>query len=131
MNVSLWCLVVGCFLPYIWSTAAIVARGKQPGGLDNNHPRIQMRELTGWGARAAGAHANAWEALAVFTPAVLLAFATAANPVWVTRLSIGWVIFRVLHGVCYLADIDKARTAAFSGALLCSCGLFASAAGWL
>lgn len=131
MTIPLWCLFAAAVLPYVWSTGSLVARGKELGVVDNKRPREQLTKLKGWGARANAAHQNAWEALAVFTPAVLVAHVAQADATWSARLAIGWVAFRVLHGIVYLADLDKLRTAAFSGALACAAGLFLLAAGWL
>jgi uncharacterized MAPEG superfamily protein len=124
MTIPLWCLIPAVFLPYIWGTTATVIRQKQFGKADNKNPRIQQTQLQGAGARAHAAHLNAFEALAVFTPAVLIAHVVHADPVWSTRLAIGWVIFRVLHGVTYLADVDKARSAFFALGTACAIGLF-------
>lgn len=123
MTIPLWCLAAACVLPYVWSTAGLVARAKL-GGVDNKHPRKQLAQLEGWGARANAAQKNAWEALAVFAPAVICAHATGADPIWSMRLALAWVGFRLLHGVVYIANVDRVRTAVFAGGLACSSGLF-------
>jgi uncharacterized MAPEG superfamily protein len=128
MTVPMWCLVIGVFLPYVWTPVQRRARRKQLGSADNKNPRLQQAQLTGTGARAVAAQKNAFEALAAFAPAVVLAHLCGADPVWSARLAAAWVVLRLGHGVCYLADADKARTAMFTLASGCTIGLFVLAA---
>ena len=128
MTVPFWCLAFGILIPYMWSPAQWRARQQQLGKADNKHPRQQQAQLTGLGARAVGAHKNGWEALAAFGPAVLIAHLCGADPVWSARLAVAWVVARLFHGVCYLADADKARSTMFVVAFGCVVGLFVLAA---
>jgi uncharacterized MAPEG superfamily protein len=124
MTISLWCLLVAGILPYAWLGPAVSARKEQFGNVDNKQPRGQVSKLEGKGARAYAAHQNAFEALAIFTPAILVAHVTHADPTLSAALAVAWVVFRVLHGVFYLADIDKARSAMFGLAFLSAVGQF-------
>lgn len=124
MTIPLWCLLAAMILPYVWLPVAFNARKEQFGNADNKIPRAQVSKLEGKGARAWGAHQNAFEALMVFTPAVLVAHVTKADPMLSTALAVGWVVCRVLHGVLYLADIDKARSGMFALGFLCAIGQF-------
>lgn len=128
MTISLWCLLIGSILPYVWFGASVSARKEQFGDVDNKNPRAQTAKLEGKGARAVAAHQNAFEALAIFTPAVLVAHVAHADPMLSGALAGAWVVFRVLHGVLYLADIDKARSAVFGLAFLAAIGQFVLAA---
>ena len=128
MTVPLWCLAIACFLPYVWAPFIVSARASQLGSIDNKNPRAQQAQLTGRGARAVGAHKNAFEALAVFAPAVLVAHVAGADPLWAARLAETFVAVRVLHGVFYLADLDLLRSSAFAVGMACAVGLFALAA---
>jgi uncharacterized MAPEG superfamily protein len=103
-------------------------RQKQFGSVDNKQPRGQVAKLEGKGARAYAAHQNAFEALAVFAPAVLTAAVAKADATLSGALAVTWVVCRVLHGVFYVADIDKARSAVFFLAFLSALGQFAVAA---
>ena len=38
MTLALWCLAIGCVLPYVWSMATFPGRF-QEGALDSHHPR--------------------------------------------------------------------------------------------
>jgi len=124
MTVPFWCLLIACFLPYVWSFAAVPERSKQPGGMDNKNPRAQQAKLEGRGARLIGAHKNAFEAIAVFAPAVIVAHLTHADPSWSATLAEIWVVARVLHGVFYVADLDALRSLAFLLGFGCDIGLF-------
>lgn len=128
MTISLWCLLVAAILPYVWLGPAASARKEQFGNLDNKQPRSQVSKLEGKGARAYSAHQNAFEALAIFTPAILVAHVAHADTTLSAALAVAWVVFRVLHGVFYLADIDKARSAMFGLAFLSAVGQFVLAA---
>jgi uncharacterized MAPEG superfamily protein len=100
------------------------ARKEKFGSLDNQHPRSQVAQLEGKGARAYAAHQNAFEALAVFAPAVLVAHVTHADANLSMILAIVWVVCRFLHGALYVANIDKARSGMFALALLSALGQF-------
>jgi uncharacterized MAPEG superfamily protein len=124
MTIPLWTLLVAVLLPYVWAGASVGARKEQFGNVDNAHPRLQAAKLEGKGARAVGAHQNAFEALAVYAPAVLVAHVTHANPTHSMILAIVWVVVRVLHGVLYLANVDKARSMMFAFGMLAAIGQF-------
>lgn len=124
MTTPFWCLALAVVLPYLWGGIGVGSRKKELGQIDNKRPRQQQRELSELGARAYGAHYNAFEAAIVFAPAVIVAHLANADAIWSARLAVAWVVLRVLHGVLYLADIDKARTAVFSLALGAALGLF-------
>ncbi len=124
MTIALWCLLVGSLLPFFWLGPAVSARKEKFGNVDNKNPRAQVAQLEGKGARAFAAHQNAWEALIVFAPAVLTAHVTHANPMHSAALAVAWVVFRFLHGVLYIADVDKARSGVFFLAFLSALGQY-------
>jgi uncharacterized MAPEG superfamily protein len=120
--------LVAIILPYIWLPVAFGERQKQFGTVDNKQPRAQISKLEGKGARAYAAHQNAFEALAVFAPAVLTAHVAKADPMLSGALASVWVVCRVLHGALYIADVDKARSGMFFLAFLSAIGQFVLAA---
>ena len=129
MTIPFWCLFIAVVLPYVWFSFAAPFRAMQFGkALDNHTPRSQEPELRGRAARAQGAHTNSLEALAYFSPAVLVAHLTHADPEWSARLAIAFVVCRVIHGVVYIGDRPPLRTLFFALALLASIGLFVLAA---
>lgn len=124
MTIPFWCLLVGIVMPYVLAGVGGYFRGRQPEGFDNRNPREQAKGLTGAGARAYAAQQNAWEALAVFTAAVLTAHALGADPAMSANLAMAWVAFRMAHAVCYLADLATLRSLMFMGALAAAIWLF-------
>jgi uncharacterized MAPEG superfamily protein len=124
MTTPFWCLLIVCVLPYVWSFAAVPSRRQQLGTIDNKNPRQQQLQLTGFGARAIGAHKNAFEAVALFGPAVTVAHLTGGDPGRAAQLSVAFVIARALHGVFYVTDLDALRSLSFVAAQVCAIWLF-------
>jgi uncharacterized MAPEG superfamily protein len=124
MTTPLWCLFVAVLLPYVWAGVAGKTRKEQFGTLESRTPRVQQSQTLDRAARAQGAHLNSFEALAYFTPAVLVAHLTRANATHVTILAVLFVVCRILHGVFYVADVPTLRTMCFAIGLLSSLGMF-------
>jgi uncharacterized MAPEG superfamily protein len=114
MTIPLWCLLIATFLPFPWTFIAAWLRQRQFGVIDNHSPRQQQAQLSGAGARAVAAHQNAWEALAMFTAAVLTAHVNGATTGQAATAAMLFIAARIFHGVFYLADLDKLRSLAFA-----------------
>ena len=119
MNPLLWCLVVITFLPFVLAMASGVLRRKQFGVVDNKLPRLQQQQLVGIGARALGAQQNAWEALTMFGPVVLIVQVADVDPIKAGLTGIVFVVMRVLHAIFYFADLDKLRSLSFVLGIAC------------
>jgi uncharacterized MAPEG superfamily protein len=128
MTLPLWTLLVASLLPYVWATLASLERKREFGAIDNHHPRLQQAKQTGAGARAYSASQNAFEALAVYAPAVLVAHSLAPASELAAPLALAWVAFRVAHGVFYVSDKAPARGVCFGLATACSVLLYLVAA---
>jgi len=129
MTLSFWCLFAASLLPYVWFSFAAPWRIAQFGpSVDVHTPRAQDGQLRERAARAQGAHANSFEALAYFTPAVIVAHLAQADAAWSGRLAMAFVLFRILHGIAYIGDRPPLRTMFFALGLLASIGLFVLAA---
>ena len=124
MTTPFWCLFIGCLIPYLLAPVAGYFKTRQFGTLDNKNPRAQTAALEGTGARAAAAQDNAWEALAIFTVAVLVNHAQGGDPGTSATLALVWVGARILHAIFYITDIDIARSGIFLVGLGCAVGLF-------
>jgi uncharacterized MAPEG superfamily protein len=109
MTILIWCLFAATLLPYLAKAPVAIAMNKL-GGYDNNHPRAQQTQLTGFGARALAAHQNAFESLIIFIPAVLLAIATNTITDSIMVLAITHVIARVAYNILYLLNIGLIRS---------------------
>jgi uncharacterized MAPEG superfamily protein len=113
MTIPLWCLLIATFLPFPWNFIAAQQRVRQFGSIDNRSPRQQQMQLTGLGARAMSAHQNAWEALAMFTAAVVTAHLNGATTGQAATAAMLFIVARIAHGLFYLADLDKLRSLAW------------------
>lgn len=119
MTTPFWCLFVTMLLPYALAGVGMYYRNQAPGGADNKNPRAQAASLTGPGARAYAAQHNAWEALAVFSVAVMINHLAKGDPGLSAIAALVFVAARILHAVLYLKDIDKARSAMFGVGMAC------------
>jgi uncharacterized MAPEG superfamily protein len=124
MTTPLWCLLIAIFIPYVLTGIGGYFKTRQFGTLDNNNPRRQSAQLTDTGERAVAAQQNAWEALAVFTVAVLVNHLAGGDPATSAALAMAWVGLRILHAVAYLADWAAIRSLAFMGGIVCVVWLF-------
>ena len=124
MTTPFICLLIIMFLPLVLAGTGGYFRSRSPEGLDNRNPRAQVAGLEGPGARAYAAQNNAWEAIALFTPAVLVSHLLGADPGAAAMLAMTFVGFRVAHGLCYLADLATLRSLCFVGGLVCAIWLF-------
>jgi uncharacterized MAPEG superfamily protein len=127
MTVPFWCLLIGVLLPYVWAFSRYPYL-QEVGGPDTKQPRAQAAKLTGKGARVVAAQENAWEALVIFAPAVIVNHITGASSGSAAILCGVWVAARILHGIFYINDLDKGRSAAFLVGVVCVIGLFVEAA---
>ncbi len=118
MNLLIWTLFAALLLPFIAKIPVAIAMNKL-GKYDNNHPRNQQSELTGFGARALAAHQNAFESLIIFTPALLLAIVTNNHSSFIQQLAVVYIISRLAYNALYLANISTIRSLVWFVSLLC------------
>ncbi len=110
MNTLIICLVVVALLPYLAKTPVVMSLVKLPEGYDNHYQRLQQSKLQGFGARAVAAHQNAFEALIVFSSAVLLAIATHHTSSMMQVLAVTYVASRLVYHAAYLLDLASLRS---------------------
>ena len=114
MTTPFWCvLVAGLLALRVGRRSRRGERRKQFGKADNKLPRLQEAQLAGRGARAMGAHNNAFETFPFFAAAVIIAHIAGADPGWSAIFALAFVAVRIVHGVLYLADIDVMRSLSF------------------
>jgi uncharacterized MAPEG superfamily protein len=90
--------------------------------VDNKHPRLQVAQLEGVGHRAVAAQQNCWEALAMFTAALLGVHMSGLVLDSIATLCLVFVAARAVYIVCYLANQDIVRSLSFMvsfGVCLC------------
>ena len=124
MTTPLWCLLLVAIAPYLIAGIGGYLRLRQLGELDNHDPRKQAERLEGAAARAVAAQQNAWEALALFAPAVIVNHVLGGAPGASATAAGVFVAARVGHLVCYLADWATARSAVFLVGLASALWLF-------
>jgi uncharacterized MAPEG superfamily protein len=124
MTTPLACLIVVAILPYVLAGVGARYRVAQLGSLDAREPRVQAAQLEGVAARALAAQKNAWEAVAFFGSAVVVAHLAGAAPGPSAALAVTYVVSRILHPIFYIGDRPAARTAVFVVGLVCVVGLF-------
>jgi uncharacterized MAPEG superfamily protein len=128
MTTPLWCLFIVILLPLPLAFLGAYHRGQAFGSADNKDPRGQATKLEGVGARVYAAQSNAWEASILFSAAVLTSHAAGLSAEAAAPWTIAFVVFRILHAIFYVANIDLARSVVFLGGLVCIVGLFVKAA---
>jgi uncharacterized MAPEG superfamily protein len=109
MQTILICLLIAVILPYAAKIPLAMAMTKL-GRYDNNHPREQQAQLTGFGARALAGHQNAFESLIIFGIAVLTALVTNNVTDLVALLAIVHVVARLVYHVLYLLNFGTLRS---------------------
>ncbi len=117
MSTALWCLMVTALIPTVLSGTGGYLRHKELGKVDNKNPRAQYAQSTGAASRAYAAQQNAWEALILFTAALLAASIAGVPQEKLAVVSMVFVAARILHGVFYLADRDALRSLSYFVAL--------------
>lgn len=122
MTTLIICLFIGAVLPFL-AKAPVTAAMAKLGGYDNNHPRSQQNQLTGFGARALAAHQNSFESFIIFAPAVLLAVATNRTGETVQVLAIIHIAARIGYLALYLLDKSTLRSFVWAIGLFCSLGI--------
>lgn len=120
MTVAYICVLVSIFIPII-----LVAYAKFGSKVyDNCRPRESLEKIGGRHKRAYDAQLNSYEAFPPFAAAVIIAHNAGALQSQVDTLSVSFVIFRVLYGICYVYDWPNWRSVVWLLAFACIIGLF-------
>ncbi len=91
----------------------------------------QGQGQSAWGLRAIRAHQNAVENLAIFVPAVLVAYALQISTP-VTRAAVAvYFVARLAHYIVYTLGVPLGRTLAFTAGWAAQVAILASILGWL
>ncbi len=122
MPPAYWCLLIGGLLPYL---AVGVAKFSPGSGYDNARPRQTEAAMTGFRARAIGAHHNSFEALPLFAAAVLIAGQLGYAGARLDHLAMGWVALRLAYLVAYVLGWAVIRSILFTAAMAVVIAIFA------
>lgn len=124
MTTPFWCLMITAIFPYLLAGAGAKFRFDQLGSLDNEHPRVQANELRDIAARVYAAQQNAWEALSMFTAAVVVAHLAGADAGASATAATVFVVARIAHPVAYIANVPLLRSIVQFAGLICVFTLF-------
>lgn len=113
MNTIIVSLLILSVLPLVCAWTAGYYRQKQFGNVDNKEPRLQSLQLTGAGARAVAAQSNTWEALGVYSAAILAIFISGVDLQSIFTPVVVFVALRIAYIPAYIADMDKLRSLIF------------------
>ncbi|ATO19323.1 hypothetical protein BS636_06450 [Acinetobacter sp. LoGeW2-3] len=117
----IYLILAACLLPYVFTMIA-----KKAGGFkakDNQNPREFLEQSTGVAKRANAVQQNSFESLPLFIAAVLMAEYLVMPQDLIMTFGIGYLIFRVLYGICYLANWATLRSIMWLLSMLCPIAL--------
>lgn len=114
-------ILAACLLPYVFSLIAKFAGGFK--GSDNQNPREFLAKTTGLAARANAAQQNSFESLPLFIAAILMAEYMVVAQIWIMLFGIAYLVFRVLYGICYLANLATLRSIMWFFSIFCPISL--------
>tara|TARA_B100000767_G_C19757151_1_gene533475 strand:+ start:1943 stop:2332 length:390 start_codon:yes stop_codon:yes gene_type:complete len=110
MNTIVNILFAVAMMPIILNFISHYFKHKEFGVVDNNNPRQQAAGLSGAGSRSIAAQQNAWEALPLFSAAILGAYLMGASADQMLLPAYIFLGMRVAHAICYLADLAILRS---------------------
>ena len=125
MSLAYWCVLACAVLPYMW-----VAVAKVRPGYNNRNPRAWVAKQDGnyKVQRANAAHLNGFESFPAFVAGVLMAQLAGVDPTMITKLALGFVVARILHGAFYVGDAPRLRSLSWLVGMLCVLALIVMAA---
>lgn len=113
----IYLILAACLLPYIFTIIAKKTAGFR--AKDNQNPREFLAESTGLASRAHAVQQNSFESLPLFIAAVLMAEYLVIPQSLVMTFGIAYLFFRVVYGICYLANWATLRSIVWLLSMLC------------
>ncbi|WP_166424394.1 MAPEG family protein [Paraglaciecola sp. 20A4] len=110
MTTILVCLLIATLMPILAKVPLSITMNKEQGGYNNRHPREQQKNLTGFGARAAAAHANCFEALILFVPGALAVIAMQSVGHLAEYSAIVFIAARIGYLFAYWLNVHLVRS---------------------
>ncbi len=117
INGVIYLILAACLLPYVFTIIAKKAAGFR--ARDNQNPREFLAKSTGLASRAHAVQQNSFESLPLFIAAVLMAEYLVLAQSLVMTFGIAYLVFRVLYGICYLANWATLRSIVWLLSILC------------
>lgn len=113
----IYLILAACLLPYIFTIIAKKTAGFR--AKDNQNPREFLAKSTGLASRAHAVQQNSFESLPLFIAAVLMAEYLVIPQSLVMTFGIAYLFFRVVYGICYLANWATLRSIVWLLSMLC------------
>ena len=124
MTIAYWCVLIGAFMPLMWTATAKFGGGKKMAFGQNRAPREFLESVQGLQKRAHWAQQNSFEAFPAFAAAVIISHLAGGAQGTIDQLAMAWVAIRVAYGVCYLADWATLRSLVWMAGMGCVIALF-------
>jgi uncharacterized MAPEG superfamily protein len=121
MTIAYWCVLIAAYLPILWTA---IAKSGHFGRQANHTPRDYLENLSGWRKRAHWAQLNGFEAFPPFAAAVIIAQVRHLPQLQVDRLSVAFVILRLMHGALYVTGQASLRSVVWFASVACVVALF-------
>ena len=118
----IYLILAACLLPYVFTLIAKKSAGFR--AKDNQNPRAFLEKSTGLASRANAAQQNSFESLPLFIASILMAEYMVVPEKFILTLGWAYIIFRVIYGICYLANLATLRSIIWFFSLLCPIFLF-------
>lgn len=113
----IYLILTACLLPYVFTLIAKKSAGFR--AKDNQNPRAFLEKSTGLASRANAAQQNSFESLPLFIASILMAEYMVVPQSLVMTFGIAYLVFRVIYGICYLANWSTLRSIVWLLSLLC------------
>lgn len=113
----IYLILAACLLPYVFTLIAKKSAGFR--AKDNQNPRAFLEKSTGLASRANVAQQNSFESLPLFIASILMAEYMVVSQSLVMTFGIAYLVFRVIYGICYLANWSTLRSIVWLLSLLC------------
>jgi len=113
----IYLILAACLLPYVFTLIAKKSAGFR--AKDNQNPRAFLEKSTGLASRANAAQQNSFESLPLFIASILMAEYMVVSQSLVMIFGIAYLVFRVIYGICYLANWSTLRSIVWLLSLLC------------
>lgn len=113
----IYLILAACLLPYVFTL--IAKKSARFRAKDNQNPRAFLEKSTGLASRANAAQQNSFESLPLFIASILMAEYMVVPQSLVMTFGIAYLVFRVIYGICYLANWSTLRSIVWLLSLLC------------
>jgi uncharacterized MAPEG superfamily protein len=113
----IYLILAACLLPYVFTLIA-----KKTAGFsvkDNQNPRAFLEKSSGLASRANAVQQNSFESLPLFIAAILMAEYMVISQDLIMIFGVAYLVFRVLYGICYLANWATLRSIVWLLSMLC------------